>query len=168
MTVEIKKYPGYFVSNEGYVIGKRGKRIGFVNRAGYEIVTLCGDKGRRTVATHRIVAEYFVSGRSDEHNVVDHINGDKSDNRSDNLRWTSRRKNLLYAYTEQNSFPAKQRPKKVILHHVKEDKWYCFDSIHDASVKLGIAYWHLNDAYHGKRKRAYGYEAYPVTERERI
>lgn len=168
MLKPIKGYPGYVVSDEGYVIGIRGKRIGYINNAGYMTVHLKNEHGWKQFLVHRIVAETFVSGCTEEHNAVDHRDGNKLNNQAGNLRWTSKRKNVLYAYNEQNLFQERQRPKPLVLHDPDTDTWHYFTSIHDASVKLGLPYWHLNDVYHGKRKRVKGYKAYPVgIERER-
>lgn len=45
-----------------------------------------------TVHVHRLVAQAFVEGREPAYEI-DHINGDKTDNRAVNLRWVSKSTN---------------------------------------------------------------------------
>lgn len=61
----------------------------------YYYVNMTRDDGeRKLVRLHRLVAEAFVEGQSEECNVVDHIDRDKFNNLPYNLRWTDRKGNL--------------------------------------------------------------------------
>lgn len=94
--IEWKEYPynrDYLVSNDGKIVGKRGKTLkSYISTCGYVMHKI--NIGGRWVSKglHRIVAETFIPnplGLSD----VDHVNGDKLDNRLDNLRWLSHKDN---------------------------------------------------------------------------
>jgi hypothetical protein len=60
---------------------------------GYAKVVLCQDGIRKTCTVHRLVIESFL-GSSDLD--IDHINGIKTDNRLDNLRYCTRRQNMSF------------------------------------------------------------------------
>lgn len=60
---------------------------------GYLWVCLKGKK----VMVHRIVANTFISNL-DNKTQVNHINGDKTDNRKENLEWCTNSENQLHAY----------------------------------------------------------------------
>lgn len=52
----------------------------------------------RTYKLHRLVASAFVAGKSDKKPVTNHKNGDKLDNRAENLEWCTVGYNLQHAY----------------------------------------------------------------------
>lgn len=92
----------YAVSSLGRVkrlTGGRGVTAGRVLKPimhchGYHFVSLCSDGVVQRVMVHRLVCEAFHGLRPDRHEVA-HGNGVRSDNRADNLRWATRRENLL-------------------------------------------------------------------------
>lgn len=95
---QIKDYPHLFVSSEGRVwttTYNRFLRPHLTNR-GYLRVCLAKNRRRKLVHLHRLVAEAFIpnpKGLTD----VDHINGNKLDNRVDNLQWITRGDNIRKA-----------------------------------------------------------------------
>lgn len=80
----------YQVSNTGNVRrilpnGSFRMRNSKYRKKGYVVIRI-RDKNYRV---HRLVAMAFVEGRSDLRNEVNHINGIKDDNRSENLSWVT-------------------------------------------------------------------------------
>ncbi|HAS8351234.1 TPA: hypothetical protein I7721_08940 [Vibrio vulnificus] len=65
-----------------------------LNNSGYKIVHLYKNNIRTAYTVHSLVANAFLPHKND---TVNHINGDKTDNRVDNLEWCSYTKNLLHA-----------------------------------------------------------------------
>lgn len=52
-------------------------------------------KGRKTTYAHRVIAERMVGRKLQRHEKVDHINGNGTDNRRENLRVVSHSDNLV-------------------------------------------------------------------------
>lgn len=98
--VDIPGYPGYKVTKDGLVIGKRGQIIkGHIDRCGYREVLLsyCPDF-QKQVLVHRLVLSTFSPIENMDKYDVNHINGDKLDNRLENLEWCTRSENVLHSY----------------------------------------------------------------------
>ena len=92
----IDGYIIYQVSNIGRVRNANTGRImkGTVSNHGYKIVNLRNDIGIKTFLVHRLVAQEFVDNPDDKF-CVDHIDRDKENNISSNLRWTTSSENNM-------------------------------------------------------------------------
>ena len=90
----------YEISNFGRIRNKLTNNIliGDINSVGYRRVLLSrNDSKSKKFLVHRLVAKYFIS--IDNLNlVVNHIDGNKQNNRVDNLEWCTRSENDLHAY----------------------------------------------------------------------
>lgn len=88
---------GYKVSNLGRVKGIRKDFIKMCpNKRGYITYTMHG----KTYYLHRLIADFFCPKRP-EANEVNHINGNKQDNRASNLEWCTHVENCKHR--EQNN-----------------------------------------------------------------
>lgn len=111
---DIQGFTGYMVSNYGRV-KRMQKRVNTVHGAtrliperhlsgsilfvtGYVQVMLAGREKR---SVHRLVAQAFCK-KQDETNVVNHIDGDKTNNKAANLEWVTQAQNIQHAYTSLN------------------------------------------------------------------
>lgn len=88
----------YEITPEGTVINKHTGRIlkQQFNDKGYLRFGIMTDKGRRMVLVHRIVAQLYVPN-PDNKPQVNHIDGNKSNNKYDNLEWVTNQENRDHA-----------------------------------------------------------------------
>ena len=98
---EIEGYNNdYFITEDGDVISvKRGKKILLkkrVNSRGYYYVNLCKNGKCKSICIHRLVGIYFVENNNG-FNVLNHIDGNKLNNRYDNLEWCDQVHNMKEA-----------------------------------------------------------------------
>jgi len=99
-------HPNYEVSDQGRVrrtVGGKGARVGRVMHlkpakcSGYVQVTLSLAGRQRTALVHWLVADAFFGPRPTRLDV-NHKNGNKADNRLENLEYTTRQGNCQHAY----------------------------------------------------------------------
>lgn len=90
---QIRDYPRYFAGSDGNVYrrikDKRSahypwKKVGHIGPYGYIIVFLCKTK---LVAAHALICEAFHGPKPPHCDQSRHLNGNKTDNRPDNLAW---------------------------------------------------------------------------------
>lgn len=93
----------YYVSSFGRVYATgRGRydpkiMIQHSSHDGYKTVHLHKDGEGRGYSVHRLVAEAFCDGYSKQRNIVNHIDGDTTNNHADNLEWCTPQENTRHA-----------------------------------------------------------------------
>ena len=100
----IEGYGGrYYVSDLGrlYSDGSNGGRRGIIkhgdNGRGYRMAIFCVNSVKKPVYVHRLVAEAFVSGKTNDRCHVNHIDGNRSNNNATNLEWVTRSENMRHS-----------------------------------------------------------------------
>lgn len=107
VTEEIKKfdnYPEYGSDTLGNIYsfnyhrtGKIGKLSTRISNEGYELVSL--HRYRKTFTVHRLIAKQYIANL-DNKPCVNHKNGNKLDNRVDNLEWCTYQYNSQHAHDD--------------------------------------------------------------------
>ncbi|VGJ85909.1 NUMOD4 motif-containing HNH endonuclease [Klebsiella pneumoniae] len=82
-------------SNNNAVAGKVLKT--FIATTGYPMVNLIGEKGRKMLSVHRLVAKAFIP-KLPGCEEVNHIDSCRSNNAAENLEWVTASGNRLHAY----------------------------------------------------------------------
>ena len=83
----LRNFPSYNGSSEGRIINVRTQKIlkPWINKKGYAQVCLFKNKRPYTVSVHRVLADTFLG---EQPNLdVRHKDGDRLNNRPDNLEW---------------------------------------------------------------------------------
>ena len=128
--------PGIKASNLGHIIGKLGQEVGCTT---WKYV-MCGgrtgiDNGKWTESRGNLVLRTFV-GPAPPNKTVDHINGNKHDDRLANLRWFSKtEQNLNRPLMGHSSTKIKglYLLKATLPNH--SDRWRCTVTVNYKSYK---------------------------------
>lgn len=125
----IPEFENYGISKNGVVINfKRQKELKyFIDKDGYYKVGFCVNGKKYNRFVHRLVAICYIDN-PDNLPVVDHIDGNRTNNSVENLRWTT------YSGNSRNT--KQNRKIKVINENTGEEK--CFDTAIEASEYLNI------------------------------
>lgn len=105
----IKRFPGYMISNYGRVVGKKGHLLKIRKDSwGYCVVGISHNNSTHTLLVHRAVAEAFIPNPNDLPQI-NHIDEEKSNNHVDNLEWCTASYNSSYgSRNDTNSLPVLQ------------------------------------------------------------
>lgn len=120
-------------------------------------VCLWKNGGHKDWLVARLVAITFLGQPTQEANTVNHINGDRLDNRIENLEWLSLADNIRHAFRT-GLMPCK----RVVLRTDKDSK--IFNSMSQASLFLGHAVNYISQcnrkgrAIRSKQGIVYGFE----------
>lgn len=95
----IPNYPNYSVTKDGKVWSHKNNiwlKSFFVGK-GYKKLVLCNKFGKKQFLVHRLVAITYLNN-TENRAQINHINGIKTDNRLENLEWSTARDNNLHAF----------------------------------------------------------------------
>ena len=158
----IKKYNSYEIDSNGNVY-RNGKTIKCsLNSKGYKRVTMSENGKIKREFVHRLVAKLFIPNPLNLPQV-NHINGDKQDNRVENLEWCNNSQNQIHALKNKLRKASPKgdmniKSKKVRMYNEHEEK--VFGSLRSALEYLNKDYKYYSSLAHcckGDIKTAYGY-----------
>lgn len=169
---DIKGYEGlYQVSNLGNVkslnynhknIVKNLKPTLYFKR--YKAVSLFNNKKKKVFLVHRLVALTFIPNYENKP-FVNHIDGNKFNNKLENLEWVTNSENQKHAHKIGLNFsPSKNKfgadnylSKPVIKYNLKGEKIKIFGGIREAERYTGIKRSCIINCCKGKQKTAGGF-----------
>lgn len=132
-----------------------------VSGSGYAIVTLCKGENRYTRTIHRLVAEAFLG---ESKLVVNHKDGNKLNNRLDNLEYVTRSQNILHAldnglFTPNYQRIAIEKRKMVAQIDPKTNKVLnIYNSAHEAARVTGFNRGNICSVCRGIANSANGFQ----------
>lgn len=141
----VKNYPNYAVSDFGRVKrlttitnGKAGRILKTTLQIGYPRLVLCNENGNKSIFVHRLVADAFivvVDGKPE----VNHIDGDRSNPKLENLEWCSRQENTRHSYKSgfQNAAGENNGQSVLTWDKVAEIREICSDPNRPSFPKIG-------------------------------
>lgn len=156
---DIYNYEGiYQVSSAGRIksLKRRGcknERIltPHLNNNGYYFISLCRNGVCKNVTVHRLVALAFIPEVKDKLQV-NHINGEKTDNRVSNLEWVNNREDVIHSFKTHphylenlrseaylNALNQRRKIKPVNQYSLDGKLMRSFTSVRAASLATGVS-----------------------------
>lgn len=130
----------------------KGKElVPFPTLTGYLEVSLYANKERRNFLIHRLVAQTFIPNIK-ELLEVNHIDGNKSNNRVDNLEWCTNVENQQHAIRN-----GLRKVKRVCQYDLNKELIKIWNNQYEASREMSIAQESINRCCNQKAKTAGGY-----------
>lgn len=123
------------------------------NGYGYLLVNLRINNKSKTHNVHRLVCEAFLPNPENKC-TVNHKNGIKTDNRVENLEWSTYSENIKHAF----EYGLKEVASIPIVRYSKTNEYIDeFKGVHDAFRLTGICYQNIHACCKGRLKSAGGY-----------
>jgi hypothetical protein len=94
-------YPRYKITTYGDVYSMLYKRAMKLqtNQNGYKLIQFSVNKAKKNYYIHQLVAKHFIPNPTNKP-FVNHINGNKTDNKVSNLEWVTQSENTQHYYDE--------------------------------------------------------------------
>lgn len=157
-------YPNYLIDIYGNVYNTKSGKVKThkINWKGYHYLHLCHPENshkRKQFYIHRLVALTFIPNPKDK-GYVNHKDGNKNNNKKDNLQWATSSENQLHSYRELNRRSSGGNPIKV--KRVKGKKEEPFKSIKYASKITGYGIDKINRLINRLEKDLEGFLWYKI------
>lgn len=132
----------YLISNEGKILSLKSGKILTERTTGktrkYVNYSLYDGQGENSYfSAHRLVAEYFVKGKSSEKIVVNHKDNNPLNNECSNLEWCTPSYNSKHGWQKEKG-RKKKIFKTVYVTDIHSNECFVFNSVENASKFLDI------------------------------
>lgn len=157
---DIKDYEGYYqISSYGQVKSLLTNKIlvGDTNSLGYRRVTLYAPIKKRFFI-HRLVALHFCKDYQ-ENLIVNHKDGDKTNNKVENLEWVTRSENDLHAYKNnlRKSYPCQFKYKIIAYNLTTGEIVKIYNNADSCAKDLKVARTNIYNCCNKKQKSCRGF-----------
>lgn len=152
---------GRYVKNRSKLVYKPEKLLQPAKDSyGYFVVGLCKNGKAKNFKVHRLVAQTFMHNPENKE-TVNHINGNKEDNRAENLEFCTNEENLQHAFslglTGGEHFKNNKRSTAVAQYDKNMRLVKTYPSIREAERQTGVHNQSIVKCCKGKVKTAGGY-----------
>ena len=165
----IEGYPDYAISSEGRVASRKKQGIWILRKIGlyerYPQVTLVKNGKVHCVKVHRLVARAFIPNPKNLA-TVNHKDGDKSNNRVENLEWLSQKDNIRHGIKTGliRELSGKNHPSyqnnEYIFQHEKHGTVHC--TRYELRQEYGLTKSGIADLIKGRSKSCKGWKLLKV------
>ena len=149
-------YYGYFVTDDGTVyscsFGRFKKLKPTIDNHGYARCHLSKNRKQRSTLVHRLIAEHFIGPIGDL--TVNHKNGNKLDNRVDNLEIMSMMENIEHSFANGLCIYPRKPVKQM---DYQGNTIAIYSSISMADRETGISKGNISKAVRGIIKQTGGF-----------
>lgn len=132
----MKSNPNYYISNQGNVCNKNKRPLKLTIKNGYYICLIMKEGKSHCITVSREMLNTFIGMPENiESPVVDHINGNKLDNRLENLEWVTQKENTDRARANGLT---KTHERSVVQMDLCENVIKIWSSVQTAATELNI------------------------------
>ena len=126
---------GYFVKDNGDIIGKRNTLKQTITPDGYYSVCLYFNGKSKTFLSHRIIAECYIPNPENK-STINHKDGNKLNNHISNLEWNTQQENIEHFYTKLSKRTIGNHPNSKLSYDdvLEIYKWYNTHNIYQNEI----------------------------------